>query len=362
MTTTDLKKYINQNDKIPFILEKCGCTKIKLNSKGEYSNYSACAPSGNNPMGCVIDCNDYLNYCSYSRGVPFDEQKDLIDFVQSAKNMSFLDAVKWLHQLLEIPISFSKKPAPQPVNKQDEIINMFKQYKTSRKICDVNDIKFIDPKELRDFEPRLYIGWLREGILPCTAKKFGIMYSYYNSRIIIPIHYWMDGRIMGYNARTTVKDYSLLGISKFYITKSMRKDINLYGLWQNRTEIEKSHKVLLCESEKGVLKMDTCCDNRWLALEGKSISSEQRRILLGLDIDEIIISLDNDVEEEKIWTLAEKFYNIKEVSYTFDRWNILGEKDSVTDMDSKRRNYLIKHRTVYDERMHKKYLKWLENK
>lgn len=361
MTTTELKKYINQNDKIPFILEKCGCTKIKLNSKGEYSNYSACAPSGDNPMGCVIDCNDYLNYCSYSRGVSFDEQKDLIDFVQSAKNMSFLDAVKWLHQLLEIPISFSKKPAPQPVNKQDEIINMFKQYKTSRKVCDVNDIKFLDPKELRDFEPKLYIGWLREGVMPWAAKKFGIMYSYRNSRIIMPIHYWLDGRVIGYNARTTVKDYDLLGISKFYITKDIRKDINLYGLWQNREAIEKARTLFLCEPEKGVLKMSSVGDDRWCALEGKTISSEQRRIILGLDIDEIVICLDKDVDIEKVWTLCEKFYGLKKVSYIHDKWNLLGEKDSITDKCFKVRDYLIKHRTVYDERMHKKYLKWLEN-
>lgn len=356
MTTTELKKYINQNDKIPFILEKCGCAKIKLNSKGEYSNYSASQPDGDNKQGVVIDCNDYLNYCSYSRGVSFDEQKDLIDFVQSAKNMSFLDAVKWLHQLLEIPISFSKKPAPQPINKQDEIINMFKQYKTSRKVCDVNDIKFLDPKELRDFEPRIFIDWYREGVMPWSAKKFNLMYSYRWHRIIIPHRYWLTNELIGYNARTTIKDYRLLDIPKFYISPGMRKQDNLYGLAENLKDIEQCRTIILGESEKSVIKQDSIGRSNWVALSGKSISSEQVRIILSLNIDEIIVSLDNDVSEEQIWAICNKFYGLRQVSYTKDKWHLLGEKDCIADVCKKKCDFLLEHRVKFDERLHNKYI------
>lgn len=357
MTTEELKRYINNNDKIPFVLEKCGCHHIK--DHGKY--VSAANPDGNNIGAINIYKNDWLNYVNYTRNVSADMKQDIISLVQYAKKMNFVDAFKWLHNILGLQYTSSKRSTPAPENKKEEIINIFKQYKESRKLCDIRDIKFMDPKELRDFEPRLYIGWLREGVLPNIAKKFGVMYSYQNSRVIIPIHYWLDGRVMGYNARTTIEDYELLNIPKFYISPGMRKQDNLYGLWQNREDIEKNKILFLCEPEKGVLKMASVGDNRWCALEGKTISSEQRRIILGLDIDEIVICLDKDVDVEKVWMLCEKFYGLKKISYVHDRWNLLGEKDSITDKCFKVRDYLIKHRIVYDEKVHKKYLRWLEN-
>lgn len=357
MTTTDLKKYINQNDKIPFILEKCGCGNIKLNTKGEYSNYSASQPDGDNKQGVVINCNDYLNYCSYSRGISFDEQKDLIDFIQSAKHIGFVDAVKWLHQLLEIPISFSKKSAQQPVNKQDEIINMFKKYKTNRKVCDVRDIKYIDPKEFRDYSKCIYIDLFREGIINKTIKKFGLMYDWQHHRSVFIHRDWLTGLPVGANERTSIKNYDILGVSKYYLTPGYNKTRQLYGLYENRPFIEKDRYCVLFEAEKSVCKRDSRNDPHGLGISGKSLSSEQVRLILGLNVNEVIIALDNDVNIEDVLAICEKFYGLRTISFIRDKHGWLGKKDSPADADDKIYRQLFKERIIYNEKLHQKYLK-----
>ena len=361
MTTTQLKEYINKNNKIEYILEKLGCHNIsKFNDKGNNKHYSAAFPDGNNTKGIIINKSDYLNFYSYSRGIDVSEKKDIIDLVQIIKKCNFIDALHWLHDINEIPFTFKK--APQQIDKKPNILNIFTQYVDKDSRCDVTDIKYLDENVLKDFVPLLFIDWLREGVIPKTAKKFGLMYSYDTHRVIIPIKYWVVGKLIGYNARTTIKDYDLLGITKFYITKTMRKTDNLYGLWENREEIEKSEMLCICEAEKGVLKMDSRGDHRWVALEGKTISSEQKRIILGLNIKEIVISLDNDVPIEHIWALCEKFYKLRKVSFTRDVKGLLGAKDSITDSNKKMCEYFIKNRIVYNETLHKKYLEWLNNK
>ena len=142
----------------------------------------------------------------------------------------------------------------------------------------------------------------------------------------------------------------------------MQKEYNLYGLYQNIEEIEKQHLIVLGESEKSVLKRDSRGDSTWVALSGKSISEEQVRIILGLDIKEIVIALDKDVPIEEVWSICERFYPIRKVSYICDKWELLDKKDSPADASNKIYNFLFKHRIEYDENKHQEYLKTLKTK
>ena len=92
------------------------------------------------------------------------------------------------------------------------------------------------------------------------------------------------------------------------------------------------------------------------------MSEEQARILIGIDVNEVIIALDKDVSIEEVWHMCEKFYNIRKVSYIWDSWGLLGEKDSPADASNKIYNFLFKYRVVYDAEKHNKYLKSLNNK
>lgn len=354
MAIGELKKYIFEENKIEYILEKLGCHNIKPSSNGEY--YCAAFPDGDNPQGVNIRNNEYLDFRSFSRNITNEDGKDIIDLVQYITGKSFIDSVKYLYDAVGLTYSFQQKEKPK--NKIDPL-EIFKKIRRKRRSIDVRDIKVLDEDVLNDYKPILHINWYREGIMPWTAKKFGIAFSYKHKRVVIPMRHWMTGELLGVNMRTTISNYNELGISKFYITPSYKKGMNLFGLYENYEDIQKAGYVVVYESEKSVLKRDSLNDSTGVALSGKSITDEQVRILIGLNVD-IIISLDNDVPIEEVRHICERFYNIRNVYFTYDKWDLLGEKDSIADKTNTIFDFFLKYKVKYDDTEHEEYIKSLK--
>lgn len=360
MTISELKEYIFKNNKIEYILESLGCHNIKHNEKHDY--ISASFPDGDNPQGINIRNNEYLNYRSFSRNVSYEDGKDIISLVEYITKKSFIEAIKYLHGVLNLEYKWQKKQEkPKDKNKYDPL-EIFKKIKRAKKKVDVEDIHVLDEEVLDEYIPLLHIDWLKQGIMSWTAKKFGLAYSYKRKRVIIPMRAWNTGELLGINARTTIENWEELGIKKYFISPTYQKHLNLFGLYENYDAIQKAGYVVVYEAEKSVLKRDSLCDSTGVALSGHSMSEEQARILIGIDVNEIVIVLDKDVPVEEVWHMCEKFYNIRKVSYIWDSWGLLGEKDSPADASNKIYSFLFKYRVVYDAEKHNKYLKSLGNK
>ena len=88
MTINELKEYIYNENKIEYILKQLNCHNIKFNQKHE--NYSASFPDGDNPQGINIRNNKYLNYRSFSRGIDYEDNQDLISLVETTKKLTWL--------------------------------------------------------------------------------------------------------------------------------------------------------------------------------------------------------------------------------------------------------------------------------
>lgn len=351
MTINELKKYIYEQNKIEYILIEIGCHDIRYNGQKEY--WSAAQPDGDNPQGVNIRNNEYLNYRSFSRDVNYEDNKDLINLVEAIKNMSFIEAIKYLHKILDLPFEFKKKE--EKTQKKVDHLNIFKrQLRSGRRQINVDDIHILDDKLLDDYVPMLHVDWFREGIMPWTREKFKLAYSYKHKRVVVPMRYWLTGELLGFNQRTTVENYEEFGIKKYFITPTYPKALNLYGLYENYDSIQKAGYVVVAESEKSVLKRDSLGDGTVVALSGKSISDEQVRILMGLNV-EIVIGLDKDVDISEIRHLCEKFKNARKVSYIHDFMDILGEKDAPMDASNKDYQFLFESRVVYDRSEQRKY-------
>ena len=358
MTINELKEYIFENSKIEYILEQLGCHEIRYNTQREY--WSATQPDGDNPQGVNIRNNEYLNYRSFSRGVDYDDGQDLINLVETIKKMSFIEAVKYIHKILDLPFEF-KKREEKPQKKFDPLQIFKKILRNSRGIINVDDIHILDDKLLDDYIPMLHIDWVKQGITERTRKKFGLAYSYKHKRVVIPMRYWATGELLGFNQRTTVENYEEFNIKKYFITPTYPKQLNLYGLYENYDSIQKAGYVVVAESEKSCLKRDSLGDGTVVALSGKSMSEEQVRILIGLNV-EIVIALDNDVDVNEIRHLCEKFKNIRKISYIKDFMGILGDKDAPMDATNKNYQFLFDNRIVYDRNEQRKYQESLERK
>lgn len=363
MTALELKKFIYDNNKIEYILESLGCTKIVFhpNTIENKSTFSACQPDGDNVGGVIIKVCSQLNYYSYSRRINIEDGKDIFNLIEDIKKVKFIDAVKYVHKLLGLEFKYSPKKK-EPEKPKFDPLAVFKKATSKRRVCNVEDIKFLDEDILDDFYPGIHIDLFREGIIKKTIDKFHLGYSYKWKRTIFPHYYWLTGQLMGYNARTSVDNYELFDIPKYFITPGMHKEINLYGLWENMKDIEEQHIIVIGESEKSVLKRDSRGDSTWVALSGKNISEEQVRIILGLNVNEIVIALDKDVIEEEIWSICEKFFRQRKTSYIWDKHDLLNAKDAPADAPNKIYNYLFKYRIEYTEETHRKYLKSLEKK
>lgn len=356
MTIGELKEYIYNENKIEYILEQLGCHEIKYNSQKEY--WSAAHTDGDNPMGVCIRNNAYLNYRSFSRGIDYENGQDLISLVETTKKLSFIEAVKYIHKVLDLPFEF-KKREEKPQKKYDPL-NVFKKVlRCNRRVVNVDDIKILEDKLIDDYVPMLHIDWVKEGITERTRKKFKLSYSYKHKRIVVPLRFWATGELLGFNQRTIVENYEEFNIKKYFITPTYPKHLNLYGLYENYDAIQKAGYVVIAESEKSVLKRDSLGDSTVVALSGKSISDEQIRILIGLNV-EIVISLDVDVDINEVRHIAEKFYHIRPVSYIYDKWDLLKDKQAPMDARNKVYQFLFKHKVKYDELEHKEYLKSLK--
>ena len=356
MDTISLKKYIFENEKVEFVLEKIGCHHITYHSNKEF--WSCGNYDGDNIGAINVKNNQYLSVINYTREKDFDDNSDIITLVQYNKKCSFIEAVKYLHGILGLEYKWQRKP--QKVQDKVDPLYIFKKVKSKKRV-DVSDINVLDEDLLNDYIPMLHINWYREGIMPWTTKKFGLAYSYKQKRIIVPMRYWLTGELLGVNARTTVENYDELGIKKFFITPSYQKSLNLFGLYENYNNIQKAGYVVIYEAEKSVLKRDSLNDPTGVALSGHSISDEQARVLIGLNVD-IVVSMDKDVPLEEVRHICDKFYNIRNVYYTYDKWDLLGEKDSIADMPNKIFDFMMKYKIKYDANEHQEYLKSLKKK
>ena len=359
MTVLELKKYIFHEGKIEFILNEIGCGHIVYHPTKEYYSCSNC--NGDNKTAINISNNEYLNCRNYTREKEFNENSDLLTLVQynkslNNKNFSFFDTVKYLHKLLGLPLTFKKQEEKKEVV---DPLYIFKKVKSKRKRQNVLDFQVLDESELQDFVPYVHIDFFKEGIMPWTVKKFGLAYSYRFKRNVIPLRYWLTGELLGFNMRTSIENYELFDIKKYFITPGYPKQMNLFGLWENKETIQEKGYVIVYEAEKSVLKRDSLNDSTGVAVSGHEISDEQVKILIGLNC-EIIIAFDKDIDIDHIRHCCEKFYGIRKVSYIWDKYDLLGEKDSPADAQNKIFEFLMQYRVTYDYEEHNKYLKSLK--
>jgi DNA primase len=298
VTVAELKKYIYENNKIEYVLDQIGCGHIVYHPNKEYysaSNYDM----HTNKAAININNNEYLNCKNRTREKYFDEKSDLITLVQYNKQYNFFEAIKYLHDLFDLVLTYDKYKQNKSKTEKDDPLYIFKKIKSNKSKVNVLDFNTLDEEMLNDFVPYIHIDWYREGIAPWTVAKYGLAYSYKYKRNIIPLRYWLDGKLLGFNMRTTITNYDLFDIKKYFITPNYPKHINLFGLWENKEAIQKAGYVVVYESEKSCLKRHSLNDGTGVALSGHTISDEQVRILIGLNI-EIIIALDKDIDIQEV--------------------------------------------------------------
>ena len=185
--------------------------------------------------------------------------------------------------------------------------------------------------------------WLNDGISRFAMDKFNISYSISQNKIIIP-HYDIDGRLVGIRGRA-LNEWEVENVGKYApiqvegVWYKHPLSMNLYGLNRTFMDIRRNGICYLFESEKSVMQMDSFnMPNCSAAVCGSNFNKYQLNILMKFCApSEIVICFDKEElpgEERyfnKLWNICQKYKQYFNFSFIYDRYGLLGMKDSPTD-------------------------------
>ena len=201
---------------------------------------------------------------------------------------------------------------------------------------------------LRYLSPYHSEAFLNDGISKTTMEKFGIAYYPPNNQITIPV-YDLDGELVGIHCRN-LDQYKIDKGFKYIPLKTVsgldyrfKTNEVLYGLNMNAPMIQKHKQIVLLESPKGVLQMDTMYghDNISVGMFGMNLGKQRRDEILKLGVNEVIIGIDKDyidIDSEqfnnyvkRVKSIAKLFRGFARCSVLYDDNNLLEFKQSPTD-------------------------------
>lgn len=276
-------------------------------------------------------------------------QMDIISLVMNVKGYEpteIYKVINWIYIKLNIDNCYYGFGKTEQISDW-EFIN---KYKKASKIhpIEYKPLSYYDKKILRIFTEIYTQEWIDEGISIESMKKYGILYSLWQQKIIIP-HYDVSNNLIGIRGRSLLEDdielfgkYQPFRVGKRFYNHPL--GMNLFGLNKNITTIQRKSKIMLVESEKSVLQTDTMFgdDNFTVGLCGCNLTSYQKGLILMLGVKEVIVALDKqyedlDSDECKKWAkhIKDKIVTplapYVTVSVLWDTTGLLNYKDSPSD-------------------------------
>ena len=203
--------------------------------------------------------------------------------------------------------------------------------------------------------------WSDEGITENALRKFNIRFDMEGNRMIIP-HMNQDGQCVGIRVRNfdpkDIKRAKYMPL--FYDDNCYSHPLgsNLYGLNISKHNIEKYKKCVVFESEKSCLKYESLYPNRNIsvAICGSNFSNQQKKMLLNLGVEEIVLAMDrqykHENDEEGVNWKSKIIKNLKgledycQCSFVWDndRDRLLEYKDAPIDKGKEIFEKLLKNR------------------
>lgn len=281
----------------------------------------------NHKFHCYTDCGENFNiYQLFEKryellGIEYDFYKDIV--------LKIVDGISF-HQFQD-GFGSKYKSLEDRYTRQETIV----------------EIKPIKKSLLNIYSFYATVEWLNDGISEEAMKVFHILYDVIHNKIIIP-HYDENDELIGIRGRALNDEDLVYGK---YMPVSIEGKMyahplgyNLYGLNMNKENIRKKKTAIIFEAEKSVLQYETMYgreNNIAVAVCGSSISYYQMQLLYDLGVERVIVAFDSpsvinweelDKHYNKLKKLCERFVYKCRMGFVIDYKNILGAKDSPTDL------------------------------
>ena len=279
----------------------------------------------------------------YSAGRAYD----CISLVQTRLNLlgqtcSFLDACNWILEKTGLdPTKITKPLTNTHVYDWSELERFVRVRKYGNQLPEYN-------RNIIDTLPLLYPqAWIDEGISEETMAKYQIRYYERCNQTVIPC-FDSEARLIGVRVRNWDKDrveqakYMPLITLDGQCYKFNTNQV-FYGINYNKPEIERTGKVIIVESEKAVMKLDTYMGRHNIALGmyGSNLGIQRRNQLIKMGVNTVSYVVDNDFIgqdddffekwRKKIQHFIKLWDGFCRIEIVWDNLGLLGPKENATD-------------------------------
>lgn len=279
---------------------------------------------------------------------------NLYKVVMKVRECSWREAYNYVCTFFRIPVTFLQYGFTS-AKVDNSFIRKFETHEEKHK-----ELEIKESSVLKTFWPNLFHkSWIDDFITIDAMKKFNVQFDISKNRIIIP-HYDKDNNLVGIRCRNfnqaEVDDgKKYMPISVNNVIYKYDTHLNLYGLNISKNAIKKYRKAIIGESEKFVMQLYSFYNENSVAVavSGSSLSNEQMKLLIDLDVEEVVVALDKEFtneEEEKAYkekvnkSFVNKLNPYFKVSVIWDTNNLLENKMSPTDKGRETFEKLLKSR------------------
>lgn len=324
------EKLLEQPESIEHILDTFGFDKIKRNHR----EIRCAFEEGMNPTAVVIRLQDNENLFvkDWERNISLD----FINYLVKSKDIPFKDVMNAIKQELHLDSIYNYK---KPIGLFGGIYSNI-----SRSNGDISVTTYPE-KILEQYGNTPNLLWLEDDISLSTQRKWSIGYDVQSQRITMPIR-TSTGEIMAIKGRLNGEPEEFEPKYLYIINGPMSQ--TLFGYSENYSSLYEN-EILVVESEKSVLKLDSWGYNNVVALGSNSLSTTQAKLLMSLNPKCVTFMLDKSLPLENTKRNAEllnTFCTMRQLPIRYWNWedNItLDDKSAPCDDTKEEFEYIMQN-------------------
>ena len=327
------EKLLEQPESIINILETFDCHKARINGRE-----IRCAREENsNPTAVVIRLTNNENLLV--KDYELNTVLDLINYLIKIKDASFKDVMNAIKQELYLDSIYNYK-------KKVGLFNGL--YDRISRSNDEISVTTYPEEILKEYGNTPNLLWLKDGISLSTQRKWSIGYDVLSQRITMPIR-TSTGEVMAIKGRLNGEPEEFEPKYLHIVNGPMSQ--TLFGYSENYSSLYEN-EILVVESEKSVLKLDSWGYNNVVALGSNSLSTTQAKLLMSLNPKCVTFLLDKSLPLENTKRNAEllkTFCTMRQLQIRYWNWedNItLDEKAAPCDDTKEEFEYILRNEVV----------------
>ena len=298
------EKLLEQPESIINILETFDCHKARINGR----EIRCAREEGSNPTAVVIRLTNNENLLI--KDYELNTVLDLINYLIKIKNASFKDVMNAIKQELHLDSIYNYK------RKRGLFGGLYDGL--SRNNSEISVTTY--PEEiLEQYGNTPNTLWLKDGISLSTQRKWGIGYDVLSQRITMPIR-TSTGEIMAIKGRLngTPEEFE----PKYLYIENGPMSQTLFGYSENYSSLYEN-EIIVVESEKSVLILDSWGYNNVVALGSNSLSPTQAKLLISLNPKRVTFMLDKSLSldnTKRNADLLKTFCTMRQLEIRYWNW------------------------------------------